>query len=128
MAKMYAEFARTLAAYLGCSKHNNHEWAAHWEEKLSDLHRYLPHGSGIDAGVKLNVDKSTPGKKLVFDSSYHRMNEVGMYDGWVPFRVIVKPCLMYGARVRVAGRMDADLRDYLEELFTEALHAEYKEG
>ena len=64
---------RRLNAIDNCIKSGNTEWrirhsqAAEWMVK-----HYLPSGSGIDNGVKLDFIKSTE-RKLVFRTSFHHM-------------------------------------------------------
>lgn len=52
--------------------------------------QFMPSGSGIDCGTKLDIEKSTP-TKLVFTFDYHHMNEHGYYCGWTSHKLIVTP-------------------------------------
>jgi hypothetical protein len=49
---------------------------------LVSLAELLPHGAGIDGDYFCDVFKNG---NLKVSSSYHKMNDVGYYDGWVPF-------------------------------------------
>jgi hypothetical protein len=51
-----------------------------WE----DVAINMPHGSGIDG--EWSVEHLRSGT-VVLHNSYHGMNDCGMYDGWVDFRV-----------------------------------------
>ena len=51
---------------------------------------WMPSGSGIDCGTKLDFEKSTP-IKLVFTFDYHHMNEHGYYYAWSSHKLIVTP-------------------------------------
>lgn len=95
----------------------------------------MPSGSGIDNGVMIDLDGSMllgepqHHEKLVFHSSYHHMNEVGMYDGWTDFSVYVRPSLAHGIHVEVAATWPEeyeDTADYIAEVFTEALCEEHE--
>lgn len=115
-----AEISGTLQALLNCQRGTGlHEWEARHEQRLEWLARnWLPSGSGIDTGTKISMGRSKPGR-LVLTSSYHRMNEVGMYDGWFDFRVIVTP-EFDGMDIRIIGLRGAgadDLRDYLTQIY-----------
>lgn len=62
-----------------------------WEYDLETLVKaWMPSGSGIDCGTKLDFEKSTP-IKLVFTFDYHHMNEGGYYCGWSSHKLIVTP-------------------------------------
>ena len=43
----------------------------------------LPHGSGIDCDWTMETEEN----RATFYNAYHGMNENGMYDGWLEFRV-----------------------------------------
>jgi len=54
---------------------------------LDWLANALPHGSGIDGDYHLTVNKNGT---VMVRGEYHRMNENGFYDGWVPFRFVIR--------------------------------------
>jgi hypothetical protein len=84
---------------------------------------YLPSGSGFDAGTTLDEGASSP-DKLVFDTSFHHMDEHGGYDGWTEHKVIVTPSLAHGCDLRVTGRDRNDIKSYIGETFAHALDTE----
>jgi len=51
-----------------------------WESLVN----ILPHGSGIDDTWTVELDKRGD---CVYYNSFHRMNDIGMYCGWIPFHV-----------------------------------------
>ena len=67
MAKRYQVIATAIAARIQCAKtlDTHQEWFNRWTETIERETDNLPSGSGIDAGVKFNFDKSTQ-DKLVF--------------------------------------------------------------
>jgi hypothetical protein len=80
----------------------------------------LPSGSGWDCGTKLDESKSTP-QKLVLYGSYHHMNDGGYYDGWSEHTIVVTPHLAQGFQIKITGRDRNDIKEYLYDLFYEAL-------
>jgi hypothetical protein len=101
----------------------NMEWQSNHTEEIERLVKeYLPSGSGIDSGNKFDFDDST-GEKLVFNSSFHVMNENGCYDGWIDYQVVVKGDLQFDIDMKIKGRFgdNQDLKDYLYDTYNLAL-------
>ena len=98
------------------------EWA---EERLDLIEReYLPSGSGINAGCKILVEESHK-DRIVIQTEFHHMNEVGYYDGWTSHKVIVTPSLISGFYIRITGRDKNGIKEYLAELFYQVLDQEF---
>ena len=102
-----------------------------WEEKhLNTLkhiaENYLPHGSGFDNGTKIDIEHSRE-NKLIFYTSFHHMNENGMYDGWTDHTIIVTPSFTNDINVRITGENYRDIKDYIIEEFGNILLEEYEE-
>jgi len=122
--KLYVELARTVRAYENCAAKENVEWRHKHAERLGTLVReHMPSGSGIDNGTSLNLDKST-GEKLVFETSFHHMDEHGGYNGWTDHTVTVTASLMFGVNIRISGRNRNDIKDLLHEEFQLSLMQE----
>ena len=118
---LYREIASLLSARENCRNTNNTEWEDKHEDTLTHLVKnYLPSGSGIDCGTKLDLDASTP-EKLVFTFGYHHMNDGGYYDGWTEHTMIVRPSLQFGFYLRISGRDRNGVKDYLYETYQYAL-------
>lgn len=92
--------------------------AQHSQDRIDELCDLLPHGSGIDAGVKFDSDNSKP-DRLIFTFGFHHMDENGYYDGWTYHALIVTPCLQDGYKLRITGRDRNEIKDYLYSLFYE---------
>ena len=60
------------------------------DSMIRDIESELPSGSGINAGCQFNSDESTT-NFIVIDFSYHYMNQDGMYDGWIEFKLTLEP-------------------------------------
>lgn len=130
---LFRVIARKLAhlATLGKSFEsysNQFNWTLdHWTRVQSDaedsldyiLRNYLPSGSGIDNGTKLNeASRST---RLIFDFGFHHMDEWGFYDGWTEHSAIVTPSLEREFDLRITGRNRNEIKDSLHETFDVAL-------
>jgi hypothetical protein len=120
---LYKELANTIQARLNCEKTENWDWFSRHEEKIDDMARnHLPSGSGIDSGCTIDMEKSN-GDRIVIDSSYHTMSDMGYYGRWIDFTVTVKPDLICDFILTISGRFgrDQDLKDYLYDIFDMAL-------
>lgn len=103
-------------AYLNCIKSNNTEWKDKHEAKIETMLEALPHGSGIDDGVKFDSQRSTP-EKLIFTFGFHHMDENGYYDGWSEHELIITPSLQFGYRMEITGKDRNQIKEYLYQLF-----------
>jgi hypothetical protein len=121
---LYAVLANLVQARINSGeKHdaNGDHWFAIHTESIDNLVKeHMPSGSGFDSGTTLDLDKSTS-EKLVFTTSFHHMNDVGMYDGWTDHTVTVKPSLMFGISLTISGRDRNQIKDMMYDMFAEAL-------
>lgn len=117
--KTYQRIASLLGAIDNCKKSDNLEWEYRHAQTIEDIMQGSPSGSGFDNGTFLS-EKSTP-DKLVFDTSYHHMNECGMYDGWTEHTVTVRPSLAFGYVLSVSGRDRNDIKEYIADTFSQWL-------
>lgn len=95
-----------------------------WSAILDDIEENLPSGSGIDCGTKINRERSTS-ERIILSTSFHHMNDGGMYDGWTEHTITVEPSLLFGLNIKISGRNRNDIKDYLADVYREALEAEY---
>jgi hypothetical protein len=127
MKKLYVALAQIVQAYHACVKSGNHKWQVEHAERLGKLvHEHIPSGSGLDSGTSLVLDKST-GEKLVFETSYHHMNEHGVYICWTDHTITVTASLSFGINIRIGGRNRNETKDYLYEVFHAALTMEVED-
>ena len=117
---LYRQISSFLAGAENCRKIGNDKWQDRHEANLETLIGFLPSGSGINNGIELDRDSSTP-EKLVFNFSFHHMNDAGFYDGWTDHKLTVKPSLQFGIDIRISGNDRNNVKDYLHELFQHAL-------
>ena len=126
---VYQELARSFIAMENCKKANfdNEFWYDKHGEKIEYIIKsYLPHGSGLDGKTEIIYEKCNE-NKLVFSSEYHCMNEAGYYDGWINFKVVITPCLMFGYKLKIMGNFKKywHVKDYLHEIYTYALDQDF---
>jgi len=118
---LYKQIAQALQAYKTCK--NFKPFADDHELRIESLVKnYMPSGSGIDNGIKLDIDSSTP-EKLVFLFGYHHMNE-GYYNKWTDHKLIVTPLLAYDFNLKITGENYNDVKEYLHQIFNDALSIE----
>ena len=84
------------------------------EDRVKEIMQGAPSGSGFDSGTQLD-DKSTP-KKLIFNTSYHHMDDAGYYIGWTDHQVIITPSFD-GMDIKVTGKNYNDIKDYIGDVF-----------
>lgn len=114
--KLYQSIASKLQARLNCDKEGDHEWFVRHLENIESLVReHMPRGSGFDSGTTFDADASKP-TRLVFNTSFHHMDEYGGYDGWTEHQVIVSADLL-GLNVRVTGQDRDGIKEDISELF-----------
>lgn len=118
------------------------------DEIYEIINQYLPSGSGIDDGIKLFVTEEeyeffkssssiADDGKVILTSSFHVLDENGFYDGWINFMIEIIPSLAHSFRLKIKGRFSnrkynvkknaSDIKEYLYDLFSEALTKEIPE-
>lgn len=100
------------------------EWFVRWEERIRELEKEFPSGSGFD--VRMSVDRDSF-DKVKISGSFHQMDNNGFYCGWKDFVVVVKPAFN-GIDMRVTGLMKASVREYIGDVMHECLTQEWDES
>jgi hypothetical protein len=80
---------------------------------------FAPSGSGIDCGTTLASDSTA--QKLIFDVSFHHMDQMGGYDGWTEHKVIVTPSMAMDYDLRITGKNRKDIKTYLYDVYSDFL-------
>lgn len=75
----------------------------------------LPYGSGLDAGVHIDMERSKP-DKIVFNTEFHHLNENGYYDGWSTHSLIITP-RFGGYDLKITGKNRNGIKEYLYDTF-----------
>lgn len=120
--KLYQKLASTIAAIENCKRSDNSEWLEKHETTLAELLERMPSGSGFDNGTTL--DESSSFEKLIFNTSFHHMDDNGSYDGWTEHRITVTGSMLYGFTTKVSGPDKRQIKDYIGECFESALNEE----
>lgn len=128
--KLFQEIASRLNAADNCAARGNREWQARHEAAVDQLVKdFMPSGSGIDSGTKLDEAARTHNPaNLYFTTAFHHMDENGGYDGWTEHRIIVSPSLQFGFNIKITGRDRNEIKDYLHEIFSHALNREVEQN
>ena len=92
------------------------------EDRVREIMEDAPSGSGFDANTALD-DKSTP-KKLIFNTSYHHMDDDGLYTIWTHHKVIITPGFS-AMDIKVTGKDYNDIKDYIADVFWNWVHDNY---
>ncbi len=128
MKNVITSIASRLVALKNCEKTGNAEWLARHDEALDKLEEFLPSGSGFDSGTTLDREASTS-SKLVFDTSFHHMDEYGGYIGWTEHTVTVEADFVLGFGIDITGEdPDGSFHDFVAEAFTHYLEADALES
>ena len=115
------EIASAVAAYHDCRNRGNVEWEGRWIKRLMWIaSNLLPSGSGIDAGTKIIVSRSTD-DKIVMAVAFHHMGEDGGYSGWTRHEVTARPSFLNTVEFTISGRDRNAIKDYLHEVYHSAL-------
>lgn len=120
---LYKLIAAAITARSNCMNHEptNTEWKSKWEDLLTSIqNNCLPSGAGFDNGTTIDIEAST-GEKLVLRTSFHHMNDNGMYDGWTEHTVIVRPSLQFGVSILISGQNRNGIKEYMYDVFDQCL-------
>jgi hypothetical protein len=120
------QLAATIQARLNCLASGNAEWKLKHEDRIRELTKLLPSGSGLDNGCRLDLGAST-GEKLVIETAFHHMDQHGYYDGWTEHTITVRASLISELDIHVSGRNRNEIKDYLAETFAWQLERIYIE-
>ncbi len=105
--------SKNIAAYNQCNK----EWKDKAEDRINELCKELPHGSGIDGKCEIDLVQSTE-NKIVFFFEFHHMDENGYYCGWTEHNLIITP--NFGNfNMRITGKNKNDIKEYLYDLWSQ---------
>jgi hypothetical protein len=121
--KLYRVIASSVDARIRREQTGNTSWYNQHKEVVDTLiDNYFPSGSGFDSGCSIDWDKSKP-NHLIFYAPYHRMDETGMYCGWIDVTIHVYANLARGYELRITGGSSWD-KDYFYQVFSEVMDTE----
>lgn len=113
---------RTIQAMRNAKASGNTEWVERYGDALDAMESDLPRGSGIDRGTRLDLERCRD-NRVVFDVSFHHMDDNGYYDGWTDHKIVVTP-EFGGFDIRITGRDRNGIKDYLRDVYAHALGEE----
>ena len=122
MKTVASEIYSRLMAIESCKKSNNAEWLDKHTEKLIELEKRLPSGSGIDCGTKIDT-RDLKANQFKLTLSFHHMDENGFYDGWTDHVITVRPSFG-GLDLTISGKNKNDIKEYLLDTYYYALTEE----
>ena len=119
---MYKLLSGLVSARAWCDKNGSSEGEQKHFASIEHLvSEYFPSGAGFDSGTAIDLDVST-GNKLVFNTSFHHMDDSGYYCEWTEHRVTIRPDLQSGFHVAsVSGRDRNEIKEYIAEVFATTL-------
>ncbi len=121
---LYRHIASSVDARHRCERNGMTDARLMHESALNFMaDECLPSGAGVDNGTGIEWDAST-GEKLVLRVSYHHMHSNGFYDGWADYPITVRPSLIHGLDLKIGGRDRNDVKEYLADLYRDALQKE----
>jgi hypothetical protein len=115
-AKQLIEYCADVARIM---TQDDTKFVAMWTPVLDEINARLPRGSGFDSGSEF-LPEDSKRNRLVFKTSFHHMNDSGMYDGWTEHNVIVTPTFG-GFDIRVTGVNRNEIKEYIADMFQECL-------
>ena len=118
-----SKLAGSIQARINCINSNNTEWKEKHEDVIMGFEKLLPSGSGLDSGCKFDLEKSNS-HKIVINTSFHHMDENGMYDGWTDHTITLTPTFG-GFDIKISGRDRGMIKDYLCDTFSEYFTTNY---
>jgi hypothetical protein len=121
--KLISKIAGIIEAMENCKKSQNEVWLKNHSQYLAEIEKnHLPHGSGLDVGCNIDLEKSNS-KKIVILTSWHNMNENGYYCGWSDFTINCYPSFR-GIELKIIGKDKYYVKEYLYDLFYDVLERE----
>lgn len=121
---LYKELSSLIQARNTCNTSNNQEW---FKKHTETIHRlttaHLPQGWSIelDRAIGTGTELVSHADKLVFEGSYHHMNDVGYWDGWTDHIIVLTPSLLSDFNLRISGRNRNEIKDFLHDIFDTAM-------
>jgi hypothetical protein len=119
--KVYQHLASAVCARRNCKEGATpHPWEDRWDEVVEKITgNYLPHGSGFDGEVTVDLDESND-SRLVIHTAFHPLNGDGYYEEWINgIEIVAKPSLQFGFTVNTRRGIfkDQSLKDLILEQF-----------
>lgn len=92
-------------------------------KELALLQELLPIGNGIEKECVILL-KSTE-KRIVIDTAYWHPNDSYETSRWTDHQIVITPSFEGEINIRITGKNENNVKDYLHHIFHEALMKEY---
>ena len=113
---------KSLAAHIYSLLVSTHDMAPIILRHVID--NYLPHGSGFDADLKVELVPAVQAFTISFD--YHHMDDMGGYSHWSEGVITVTPDFVGVELDLVTTEDDESFKDYVLDTFHQALAEEVR--
>lgn len=128
--RLYRMLASTIDARRTCFARNTADsdvWMERHTYAIGQLAtECLPSGAGVDSGTTVDLELSH-GERIVLHTAFHHMDDGGGYDGWTEHIVTVTASLIHGITLKISGPNRNDIKDYLYDVFSNALRRQVTE-
>ena len=121
--KQYIRLAQEICAYHHCRQTGHSQGMLLHEDNIDKLMHDAPHGSGFNNGTGINLDISHS-ERLELKTSYHHMNDNGMYVKWTCHNIIIKANLTNDFSIKVTGENYNNIKEYITDIFVDWLEQE----
>lgn len=92
------------------------------EDRAERILARLPKGSGFDNGT--TIERVTD-REIVLSTAFHHMDGHGSYCGWTEHKVRVTSSLICDIDVRVGGRNERGIKDYIRDVMRGLMMGEF---
>ena len=117
---MYRSTVELIATAANAQRNCATGYLDYWRQVIEWVEKQLlPTGSGFDCGTRIEED-SCDLKKVVLSTSFHHMNDHGLYNGWSGHKVIVTPTFN-DFDLKVTGRNLNNIKEDIGEIFANCL-------
>jgi hypothetical protein len=131
---IYQELASRLTALANCRTTGDTQWNDRHGGIIMNIMESAPSGSGFDSGTSIDIDDlvvpNSNGKSefrdvLKFNTTFHHMDQNGMYCGWTEHMVTVRPSLLFEFTISISGPNRDSVKDFIHDMFDTWLRSEY---
>ena len=121
MKTLIQKIANSVVAFNNAEKYvEGTIWQNRCSDQIDALEQLLPSGSGFNSGTTISVFQSTD-TKIIFETSFHHMNDAGFYTGWTDHKITITPSFVFGLDIKVGGRNKNDIKEYIADVFYQIL-------
>jgi len=94
-------------------------------EQLTLLQELLPNGNGMRRQINCMILLESTKKRIVIGTAYWHPNDNYETSRWTEHKVVITPSFEGEINIRITGKNENNVKDYLYDIFREALMKEY---